>query len=90
MTISIGELPGAWAALVRRIATGGSPERVTTDDGDVVLVPASQWEDQDTTAYLLGNPVNADRLRAAVRAARLRHPGIITGPEDPAARELEF
>jgi antitoxin YefM len=48
---------------------GGNPLYIKRDAGSVVMVSEDEFEGLVETAHLLGNPANASRLLASIKAA---------------------
>lgn len=54
---------------------------ITRDSGNnAILVSEATWRTLQETMYLLGSPINADRLQASMQQAEVKQPSI-SNPE---------
>lgn len=74
-TISVSQLRQHIKTVFDELASSRQPLRITRRNGeDMVVLPLSDYEALDQTAYLLRSPVNAQRLDAALsRDPKERH-----------------
>ena len=66
-TVSVSQLREKMKAMFDQVSDTRQPLRISRRNGeDMVVVPLSDYEALDETAYLLRSPANAERLEVAV------------------------
>ncbi|MFD9728399.1 type II toxin-antitoxin system Phd/YefM family antitoxin [Streptomyces sp. NPDC059072] len=70
MPMSADEARAALFHLIERVNTDHAPVRITSENGDAVLMSADDYDSWQETVYLLHSPVNAQRLMEAVARDR--------------------
>lgn len=69
-TVSLDEARQEFEAVVARVLADAEPTIVQTPSGEgVAVVPLSDFESWQETAYLLRNPTNAAHLRRSIAEA---------------------
>ncbi|MGA5196311.1 type II toxin-antitoxin system Phd/YefM family antitoxin [Streptomyces exfoliatus] len=86
MSISASEARATLFPLIERVNTDHDPVRITSKNGDAVLMSADDYDSWQETVYLLRSPANALRLMEAVARDRESAP-VITKTMDE-LREL--
>jgi antitoxin YefM len=88
-TISASEARSRLFPLIQQVSDDHVPVRITSRNGDAVLMSADDYDSWQETIYLLRSPANARRLMEAVArdkegAAMDRHgrPGVETTLEE--------
>ncbi|WP_415952291.1 type II toxin-antitoxin system Phd/YefM family antitoxin [Streptomyces sp. KLOTTS4A1] len=79
MSISAGEATASLLPLIERVNTDHEPVRITSIDGDAVLMSAQDYDAWQETVYLLSSPANARSLMEAVARDRGARP-VVSGP----------
>ncbi|MGW0751933.1 type II toxin-antitoxin system Phd/YefM family antitoxin [Streptomyces sp. NPDC002587] len=70
MSISASEARATLFPLIERVNTDHDPVRITSKNGDAVLMSADDYDSWQETVYLLRSPANAQRLMEAVARDR--------------------
>ncbi|MFJ8211816.1 type II toxin-antitoxin system Phd/YefM family antitoxin [Streptomyces sp. NPDC096033] len=70
MSMSASEARAGLFRLIERVNTDHTPVRITSRNGDAVLMSADDYDSWQETVYLLRSPANAQRLREAVARDR--------------------
>lgn len=70
MSISASEARRRLFPLIERVNADHHPVRISSRSGDVVLMPAEDYDSWQETVYLLRSPANARRLMEAVTRDR--------------------
>ncbi|MBC9716467.1 type II toxin-antitoxin system prevent-host-death family antitoxin [Streptomyces sp. TRM66268-LWL] len=70
MSISASEARATLFPLIERVNTDRAPVRITSKNGDAVLMSADDYDSWQETVYLLRSPANAKRLMEAVARDR--------------------
>ncbi|UUU41774.1 type II toxin-antitoxin system Phd/YefM family antitoxin [Streptomyces sp. NBC_00162] len=70
MSISASEARATLLPLIERVNTDHDPVRITSENGDAVLMSADDYDSWQETVYLLRAPANARRLMEAVARDR--------------------
>ncbi|MFD3335473.1 type II toxin-antitoxin system Phd/YefM family antitoxin [Streptomyces sp. NPDC058700] len=76
MSISASEARATLFPLIERVNTDHDPVRITSKNGDAVLMSAADYDSWQETVYLLRSPANAQRLMEAVARDRESTPVI--------------
>lgn len=66
MSITAREARQRLLSLLRQVNTKHEPVRITSKEGDAVLMSAEDYDSWQETVYLLRSPANAQRLMEAV------------------------
>ncbi|MFF1506291.1 type II toxin-antitoxin system Phd/YefM family antitoxin [Streptomyces sp. NPDC058326] len=86
MSISASEARATLFPLIERVNTDHDPVRITSKNGDAVLMSADDYDSWQETVYLLRSPANALRLMEAVARDRESAPVVTTTMDE--LREL--
>ncbi|SDL16619.1 type II toxin-antitoxin system Phd/YefM family antitoxin [Streptomyces indicus] len=70
MSISASEARATLFPLIERVNTDHAPVRITSKNGDAVLMSADDYDAWQETVYLLRSPASARRLMEAVARDR--------------------
>ncbi|WP_329384934.1 type II toxin-antitoxin system prevent-host-death family antitoxin [Streptomyces sp. NBC_01351] len=70
MSMSADEARAALLPPIERVNADHTPVRITSKNGDAVLMSADDYDSGQETVYLLRSPANAQRLMAAVARDR--------------------
>ncbi|WP_406058742.1 type II toxin-antitoxin system Phd/YefM family antitoxin [Streptomyces sp. NBC_01077] len=76
MSISASEARATLFPLIERVNTDHDPVRITSKNGDAVLMSADDYDSWQETVYLLRSPANALRLMEAVARDRASAPTV--------------
>ncbi|KPI06975.1 type II toxin-antitoxin system Phd/YefM family antitoxin [Streptomyces sp. NPDC086989] len=76
MSISASEARATLFPLIERVNTDHAPVRITSKNGDAVLMSADDYDSWQETVYLLRSPANAQRLMEAVARDREGAPSV--------------
>ncbi|MCY0944624.1 type II toxin-antitoxin system Phd/YefM family antitoxin [Streptomyces antarcticus] len=76
MSISASEARATLFPLIERVNTDHDPVRITSKNGDAVLMSAADYDAWQETVYLLRSPANARRLMEAVARDRESAPTV--------------
>lgn len=82
MSISASEARATLFPLIERVNNDHTPVRITSRNGDAVLMSADDYDSWQETVYLLRSPENAKRLMEAVARDREGAPTVATALED--------
>ena len=67
--LTVSEARRTLYPLIKQIANDRTTVEIASEHGRVVMMAAEDFEAWQETAYLLGNPVNAERLRRSYHDA---------------------
>lgn len=76
MSISASEARQRLFPLIERVNADHDPVRISSRNGDVVLMSAEDFDSWQETVYLLRSPANARRLMEAVARDRAGAPAV--------------
>lgn len=82
MSISASEARSRLFPLIQQVNDDHAPVRITSRNGDAVLMSAEDYDSWQETIYLLRSPANARRLMEAIARDREGHPGITKTMEE--------
>ncbi|MFD3547438.1 type II toxin-antitoxin system Phd/YefM family antitoxin [Streptomyces sp. NPDC058655] len=82
MSISASEARATLFPLIERVNTDHDPVRITSKNGDAVLMSAADYDAWQETVYLLRSPANARRLMEAVARDRESAPAVTKTMEE--------
>ena len=76
MTISASEARSRLFPLIQQVNDDHTPVRITSRNGDAVLMSAEDYDSWQETIYLLRSPANARRLMEAIARDKESRPVI--------------
>ncbi|GAA3915011.1 type II toxin-antitoxin system antitoxin RelJ [Streptomyces gulbargensis] len=82
MSISASEARATLFPLIERVNDDHTPVRISSRNGDAVLMSAADYDSWQETVYLLRSPENARRLMEAVARDREGAPTVTVSLED--------
>lgn len=82
MAISASEARTQLFPLIKKVNDDHAPIRITSKNGDAVLMSAEDYDSWQETIYLLRSPANAQRLMAAVARDKAGDPGLTRTMEE--------
>ncbi|MGW1513198.1 type II toxin-antitoxin system Phd/YefM family antitoxin [Streptomyces sp. NPDC002394] len=82
MSISASEARATLFPLIERVNNDHTPVRISSRNGDAVLMSADDYDSWQETVYLLRSPENAKRLMEAVARDREGAATVATTLED--------
>ncbi|EFL15464.1 type II toxin-antitoxin system prevent-host-death family antitoxin [Streptomyces sp. C] len=82
MPISASEARKTLFPLIERVNNDHTPVRISSKNGDAVLMSAEDYDSWQETVYLLRSPANARRLMEAVARDREGTTGIAKSMEE--------
>ncbi|MFE8936924.1 type II toxin-antitoxin system Phd/YefM family antitoxin [Streptomyces sp. NPDC007872] len=83
MSISAGEARATLFPLIERVNDDHEPVRITSRNGDAVLMSAADYDSWQETVHLLRSPKNAGRLMEAVARDREGRAAVASTTDDP-------
>ncbi len=82
MAISASEARSRLFPLIQQVNDDHAPVRITSRNGDVVLMSAEDYDSWQETIYLLRSPANARRLMTAIARDKESRPAITKSMEE--------
>ncbi|MEU8464861.1 type II toxin-antitoxin system Phd/YefM family antitoxin [Streptomyces sp. NPDC029003] len=82
MSISASEAKATLFPLIERVNADHTPVRITSKNGDAVLMAADDYDSWQETVYLLSSPESARRLMEAVARDRQGAPTVARTLDD--------
>ncbi|MER7583431.1 type II toxin-antitoxin system prevent-host-death family antitoxin [Kitasatospora sp. NPDC097691] len=76
MAISASEARSQLFPLIKKVNDDHAPVRITSKNGDAVLMSAEDYDSWQETIHLLRSPANAQRLMAAVARDKAGQAGV--------------
>ena len=76
MAISASEARARLFPLIQQVNDDHAPVRISSRNGDVVLMSAEDYDSWQETIYLLRSPANTRRLMAAIARDKESRPAI--------------
>ena len=82
MTVTASEARARLFPLIQQVNDDHAPVRISSRNGDAVLMSAADYDSWQETIYLLRSPANAQRLMEAVARDRAGSTGIAKTMEE--------
>jgi antitoxin YefM len=82
VAISASEARSHLFPLIQQVNDDHVPVRISSKNGDAVLMSAADFDSWQETIYLLRSPANARRLMEAVARDKAHQPAVVKTMED--------